>query len=76
MGVLEFCYGGPSLNEGMCYPIGVGPRLGSSVPNDIPEDFIVTRAALTIFTCLLMKPLELGYKFLQGFLMRRVVHCQ
>ena len=37
-----------SLSEGMCGPIGVDLRLKRSVSNDVPEDFVVTRAILIV----------------------------
>ena len=42
-------------------PMDINCRLSRRVLKDVPAAWVVFRADLTIFTCLSMKPFDLGY---------------
>ena len=42
--------------------MGIDLRLRRRSLRDLPEDFAVAKAVLIVLICLLMKPLDLGYR--------------
>ena len=42
--------------------MGIDLRLMRRSSRDLPQEFAVAKAGLIVLTCLLMKPLDLGYR--------------